>query len=161
ALGVRTSSSGIGMAPAPAVQPVKTAPAPALLAGVVGLTAAVTAAITLVVHGCLHQPATWAPTRLSITAPPGTQLDEDSRRCAISPGGALVAVTAPDSSGAPQIYVRSLDSFAARPLPGTENASDPFWSPDERFLGFFADGKLKKAPLAGGEVEPLANASNG
>src|SRR5262249_13122764 len=43
-----------------------------------------------------------------------------------------------------------LDSYEARVLPGTELAQAPFWSPDSRFLGFFANGKLKKIDLTGG-----------
>jgi Tol biopolymer transport system component len=159
ALGVRTSSQRVGVAAEAA--PAAKAPRLATLAWVIGLTAAVTAALTMMVHGLLHQPATWAPTRFSILAPPGTKLDEDAIQCAISPGGRMVAFTATDTSGTSLIYVRSLESLAAHALSGTENATDPFWSPDERFLGFFADGKLKKISLAGGEAEPLANASNG
>ena len=133
----------------------------ATIATVAGVTAAVTAAITIFLHGMMHQPAVWAPTRFSITAPPGTKLDEDAVQVALSPDGRMVAFTATDSGGTSQIYVRPLDTLAARAIPGTDNATALFWSPDSRSLGFFADGKLKKAPLTGGEVEPLANASNG
>ncbi len=50
----------------------------------------------------------------------------------------------------PLIWVRSLDSLIVQPLEGNEGASDPFWSPDSRFIGFFADGKMKKVDSSGG-----------
>ena len=46
----------------------------------------------------------------------------------------------------PCLWLRSLDHVDARQLAGTEDAQDPFWSPDSRWIGFFADGKLKKIP---------------
>jgi len=49
----------------------------------------------------------------------------------------------------------------AQPLPGTEGAAYPFWSPDGRFLGFFAGGKLKRVDTAGGEPQILCDATNG
>ena len=54
--------------------------------------------------------------------------------------------------------LRILDSRDARILPGTEGASLPFWSPDSRFLGFFAEGKLKKIDLSGGPAVTLSDA---
>ena len=59
--------------------------------------------------------------------------------------------------GEPRLWLRSLDS-TARPLAGTDNASFPFWSPDSRSVGFFADGKLKRIDLVGGSVQALADA---
>ena len=76
---------------------------------------------------------------------------------AVSPDGRAVAFAAVDASGASTLWVRSLDSLAARSLPGTENARYPFWSPDNRSLGFFADGKLKRVDVAGGPAIALCN----
>jgi hypothetical protein len=56
------------------------------------------------------------------------------------------------------IWVRDLESLAARQLSGTEGASNPFWSPDSRFLAFFAEGKLKKIDVAGGGAVALCEA---
>src|SRR5262249_42641157 len=50
-----------------------------------------------------------------------------------------------------------LDSTTARALPGTEYPTFPFWSLDNRSIGFFADGKLKRIDIAGGGVRTLAN----
>ncbi len=47
------------------------------------------------------------------------------------------------------------------PLDGTQGASYPFWSPDGRFIGFFADGKLKKVEVSGGQPQVLCDAPNG
>ena len=52
--------------------------------------------------------------------------------------------------------MRSLDSTSAQPLPGTEGALNPFWSPDSRSLGFFADYKLKRIDLGGAQPQTLA-----
>ena len=68
----------------------------------------------------------------------------------ISPDGSRVAFSGKDSSGKVQLWVRPLDSYAARPLAGTEGGILPFWSPDGRFIGFFADKKLKRVESSGG-----------
>jgi serine/threonine protein kinase len=94
--------------------------------------------------------------RLEITTPPTT----DPTSIAISPDGQKI-VFAATSEGRSQLWLRSLDSVSARPLPGTDFASLPFWSPDSRSLGFFADSKLKRIDLDGGSVQTLANAGLG
>ena len=58
------------------------------------------------------------------------------------------------------LYVRSLDQLQATALSGTENARDPFFSPDGQWIGFFADGKLKKISMQGGAAVTLCDASN-
>ena len=45
----------------------------------------------------------------------------------------------------------------SQPIPGTQGAAYPFWSPDSRAIGFFADGKLKRVPLSGGPAVPIAD----
>jgi Tol biopolymer transport system component len=54
-----------------------------------------------------------------------------------------------------------LDSITAQPLSATENAAFPFWSPDSRYIGFFADRKLRKVPRSGGQPEMICDAPNG
>ena len=68
----------------------------------------------------------------------------------------LKVVFAARSEGQSQLWVRALDSSEAQPLPGTERASSPFWSPDSRSLAFFADARLKRMDLADGSVRTLA-----
>jgi eukaryotic-like serine/threonine-protein kinase len=73
---------------------------------------------------------------------------------AVSPDGHHLAFTAA-TGGKVQLWVRPLDSTDARALAGTQGALLPFWSPDSRFIGFFADDRLKKVELTGGPVQSL------
>jgi Tol biopolymer transport system component/predicted Ser/Thr protein kinase len=77
----------------------------------------------------------------------------------VSPDGARIAFCA-RAQDISSIWVQTLDSGIARKLDGTEKASDPFWSPDGKFIGFFADGKLKKIPSVGGATSVIADAPN-
>src|SRR5208282_5149825 len=63
---------------------------------------------------------------------------------ALSPDGRAMVFVASSSGADPEIWLRSIDQVTARSLPGTEDARFPFWSPDSRWVGFFAEGKLKK-----------------
>jgi hypothetical protein len=60
------------------------------------------------------------------------------------------------TDGVSRLWVRPLDSISGQVLPGTENALNPFWSPDSRSLGFLADVKLKRIDLGGGQPQNLA-----
>ena len=77
---------------------------------------------------------------------------------AISPDGTRIAIVATGADGKSQLWIRSLDMLTARSLAGTEGAFQPFWSPDSRFLGFFAGGKLKKIEVSGGPPITLCDA---
>jgi serine/threonine-protein kinase len=59
-----------------------------------------------------------------------------------------------------RLYVRSLNQLQATALSSTENARDPFFSPDSQWIGFFADGKLKKIFVQGGAVVTVSDAPN-
>ena len=80
---------------------------------------------------------------------------------AVSPDGRLLVFTATESSGRVQLWVRKLDSNVAQPLAGTDGAAYPFWSPDSRFIGFFADGSLKRIEASGGPAQRLCAAASG
>jgi Tol biopolymer transport system component len=69
---------------------------------------------------------------------------------AISPDGRMIAFTAQDASGKRQIWVRALDALTAQPLPGTDGAGYPFWSPDGRSIGYAVTGYLMRVDVAGG-----------
>ncbi len=79
----------------------------------------------------------------------------------ISPDGRMIAYNATDSLGTSRIYIRPLDALAARPLGGTEGSNRPFWSPDSRFLGFIAGGKLKKVEVTGAPPIVVCDAATG
>jgi len=98
------------------------------------------------------------PIRFTIPVPRAVQSIDLPR---ISPDGSTLAFTAVDSAGQAMIWVRPLNSLAANPLPGTENAIRPFWSPDSRALGFVASGKLKKIAVSGGPAEIVCDAPTG
>jgi serine/threonine protein kinase len=76
----------------------------------------------------------------------------------LSPNGRILAFVAAESSGKSLLWVRPFESLTAHALPGTEGAGYPFWSPDSRFLGFTAQGKLKKIDVRGGPPVPLCDA---
>jgi len=75
----------------------------------------------------------------------------------LSPDGTRI-VFAARRDGKTQLWMRPLESTTAQPLAGTDNAQFPFWSPDSRSIGFFADSKLKRIDAAGGPVLTVAEA---
>jgi Tol biopolymer transport system component len=79
---------------------------------------------------------------------------------ALSPDGLRLAYVAQNADGKALLWVRPLDSLQAQPLVGTEDAGYPFWSPDSRYVGFFAGGKLKKIDASGGPSLTLCDAPN-
>ena len=78
----------------------------------------------------------------------------------LSPDGTRLAFLASGADQKRRIYVRSLDQLQATALSGTENATDPFFSPDGQWIGFFADGKLKKISVQGGAAVTLCDVAN-
>ncbi len=79
---------------------------------------------------------------------------------AISPDGRTLAIAAA-VNGKRQLWLRSMDALQAQPMPFTEDATFPFWSPDSRYIGFFAEGKLKKVAASGGPAQSLCDAPSG
>jgi len=77
---------------------------------------------------------------------------------ALAPNGARLAFVAMDTAGKRHLYVRSLDQLQAMLLPGTDDAENPFFSPDSEWLGFFANAKLKKIAVQGGAAVNLCDA---
>jgi Tol biopolymer transport system component/tRNA A-37 threonylcarbamoyl transferase component Bud32 len=74
----------------------------------------------------------------------------------LSPDGRVLVFCASDESGKTILWIRPLNSLAARPLPGTEGASHPFWSPNGRTVGFFAGNQLKTIEAEGGPTVAIA-----
>jgi serine/threonine-protein kinase len=113
----------------------------------------------------------WAPWRTTSPLPAApmqfsTELGADvglastaagNSALALSPDGSMLAFVAA-KNGVSQIYIRRLGQLQASPLAGTSGALSPFFSPDGQWLGFFADGKLKKISVTGGAAVSLADA---
>ena len=117
---------------------------------------AVLAAIALVIY--THSPpAPSEPLQASLNLPSGFRIAGDIP-VALSPDGKSLALTATGPDAKILLYLRAMGGVAVRPLAGTEGASYPFWSPDNRYLAFFADRKLKKIPINGGVVETITDA---
>lgn len=95
------------------------------------------------------------PVRSSILLPEKRFLDF----AAISPDGRQLAFVAGAPGSKRQLWVHPLDGVSAQPLAGTENADFPFWSPDAKSIGFFADGKLKRIEVSGGPPVVLCDAA--
>jgi len=94
----------------------------------------------------------------AILPPPGEGFWASiTQPAAISPDGTFLAIIAM-RSGQTQLWLRRLDASEAQPIAGTEDAANPFWSPDNRYVGFFASGKLKKVDISGGKVSDLCPA---
>jgi serine/threonine protein kinase len=107
------------------------------------------------------QPA--AMTALAILPSPGVTLNFSGLygAPAISPDGTRVVVVGSDGNGTRMLFLRSLDRTILTPLPGTEGASYPFWSPDSKQIGFFTSNALRIADVAGRSITDLCSFEQG
>jgi DNA-binding winged helix-turn-helix (wHTH) protein/Tol biopolymer transport system component len=108
-----------------------------------------------------RQPEPEAPpvARFELTPAPGTAFDDTSPSVAVSADGRTIAWSGcAMTSSRCSLYTRAIDRVEATPVAGTDGASQPFFSPDSRWIGFFADGKLKKIAASGGSATSLADA---
>jgi serine/threonine-protein kinase len=94
-----------------------------------------------------------AVTRSVFSLPPGDRL---TSTIALSPDGKYL-VYAAVRNNVQQLFLRPMDRFEAKPMSGTEDAAGPFFSPDSQWVAFASNGRLKKAPVAGGPVVTLTN----
>ena len=118
-------------------------------------------AIAFAIGFVLRAPKPPQPMRLSAEIGADASLYTlDGPSAILSPDGTRLALVATGSDQKQRIYVRSLDQLQATALSGTENARDPFFSPDGQWIGFFADGKLKKISVQGGAAVTLCDAPN-
>jgi eukaryotic-like serine/threonine-protein kinase len=102
-------------------------------------------------------PVERATVKFPLTLPGGpSYLQTTIQSLAISPDGSLIAFIGRGVRGEQQIYARSLSDPAARPLPGTEGAFTVFFSPDGKWLGFVAGGRLRKVAIDGGTALSVA-----
>ncbi len=79
---------------------------------------------------------------------------------AISPDGARLAVSFQGADGKARLGTRLLNQSQITPLPGTDDAFNPFFSPDGQWIGFFAKGKLKKIAVEGGAAVTICESAS-
>jgi eukaryotic-like serine/threonine-protein kinase len=115
--------------------------------------------IALAIGLVLRAPRPPQPMRLSVEIGANATLYTGFGTSTIlSPDGRRLAFVATGSDQKQRIYARSLDQLQAALLSGTEDARSLFFSPDGQWLGFFADGKLKKISVEGGAAVTLCDA---
>src|SRR5262249_46144568 len=113
------------------------------------------AALLFTISYFRRPPTDVTATRFIIPAPEKQALLSPS----VSPDGRRLVYSV-TTEGKQQLWVRQLDSLSAQPLPGTDRIRrwPAFWSPDSRYIGFFADRKLKRMEVSGGPAQTLADA---
>ena len=124
----------------------------------IGATALAAILLLTTLWGWLR-PASESPTnpvRFAITLPEDHQFSNvPGADVAFSPDGSRFVYRG-QSAGGTQLFVRAIDELETRPISGTEGASQPFFSHDGQWLGFYGDGQLKKVPVTGGPPLPIA-----
>jgi len=135
---------------------------PAIWAGAAGIVIA--AALAGWWIGRASKPnAAQRVTRFTIAPPPGEAFGSSwywPPAVAVSPDGSLIAFVA-NKGGVARAYLRSIGDLQARPLPGSEGGSTPFFSPDGQWLGLAVGSKLVKFPIAGGSPVVIATMNDG
>jgi eukaryotic-like serine/threonine-protein kinase len=116
-------------------------------------------ALTLAAMHFREMPAEAQAVRFQIHAPEKVSFTVGGM--ALSPDGRRLAFVGAHADGRTSLRVRALDSLTAHELPGTEGSLFPFWSPDSRFIGFFAASKLKKIEASGGPPLTLCDVPGG
>jgi len=140
----------------PVVRPVAATPEPRRRWPVWVLLAVVVLSSGAAVSSWLRFPPSKEVSRLSIALPPNQEVTDQP---AISADGHMIAYVAQEGSGEPRLYLRSLQSFDAREVEGASGAVSPFFSPDGKWVAFFAKGQLMKAAVGGGSPVKLAPAT--
>jgi serine/threonine protein kinase len=102
-----------------------------------------------------HPQPTWS----HILPPENTSFAYFAGPVAVSHDGRALTFVATSSEGQDMVWVRPLGELKAQALAGTEGGSNPFWSPDDRSIGFFAGGKLKTTEAGGGPVVTICDAA--
>src|SRR5687768_8328742 len=154
-----TSSSGSGLTmAAQSISDVATDRRPDWLSHAAWLAAALFLISTIILGSLYFRRAEpqGQTMRFVITPPDKNTLSEGF---ALSPDGSSVVFVARDAAGDTSLWIRPLTSVDARQLQGTNGAAFPFWSPDSKAIGFFANGKLRKIDASAGPAQSLADAS--
>ena len=143
--------------------PIRRAAGPRIWIAVASVLAVTT--VVLAVLAFLRRPAEGTLYRTSILLPerllfPGAGQLGGVGRFALSPDGRRVVFVASDREGNVRLWIRPLDALSAMPLPDTDGAGSPFWSPDSLMIAFVARGQLKTIDPSGGTPLTLAPSIN-
>ena len=98
--------------------------------------------------------------RFFLSLPPGTSTPPNVANLsyAPSPDGSRLAMLALDpNSNLVSLWIRRMDDTTAQRIANTEGASTPFWSPDGQYVAFFANRKLKKVAVSGGNLQTICD----
>jgi len=153
--------AGAGSESAAARKPTDTPPAAKLwLAGAVAAFAVIASVFFWELRDRGARPAV---ARFSISAPASKLFDTDAGPAlAISPDGQRLAYAVRNAdSASTMLYLRRMDEFEGTPIPGSEDASEPFFSPDGQWVGFVTSSGIKKVPVEGGAIVNLASVAYG
>ena len=120
-------------------------------AAVLSVFAVVAVALALAIPALRRAPAVPLPVRFTVITPASLA----AASLAVSPDGRYIAYVAGS------LFIRAIDAVEAQPIAGTENAQQPFWSPDSRHVAFAAQGQLKRIALAGGPPQNVAALGGG
>ena len=143
-----TEASGAARAAAVAAAPGRMA----ILFGAAGVV--VLALVAGITWWAARRPVATARMQFAIPVPQ----EMNASHMALSRDGSMLAFVSPEpSTGLPMLYVQRIGSSNVTLLPGTQNASFPFWSPDGVYIAFFASEKLEKMPISGGPPQVLAS----
>jgi Tol biopolymer transport system component len=117
-----------------------------------------------------REPAGLGAVQFSLSPPDGWTIGHNGAQrgtaapaphVAVSPDGQRLAYVMFAADNRPQVWLKRLDAASGQPMPGTDDASFPFWSPDGRFIAYFAGGKLKKVDASGGPSQTICDAPAG
>jgi Tol biopolymer transport system component len=122
------------------------------LAAALLVTAGLAGILAVVLFG--QNPESRPAVHFTFDAPENVTLS-DLNPLAVSPDGGTVVFAGRPPAGAWQLWTRTLESAEVRALPGTQGAEQPFWSPDDSSIAFFAEGELRKLSLASGKVQTI------
>ncbi|HTE44744.1 MAG TPA: protein kinase [Gemmatimonadaceae bacterium] len=129
---------------------------PLFIGAVVVALAAIAGAVFFASRGRVIRPP--SPVHFAVVPPPNVRVvDGSTWSVTLTPDGDKVVFTGQGNEGPSRLYVRELDQLSARPIPGTERATQPVFSPDGKWIAFQADGKLKKLSLDGSGLTTISD----
>ena len=130
---------------------------PHALVWALGLMAAASSVLAVFALSRQPAPVQMISSRFTIPLPPGQEITSYP---AITRDGRTMAYVTQQGTDDSLLYLRDLNSFEARAVPGSRGARQPFFAPDGKWVAFFAQGQLQKAEVAGGAPIRLAEAGN-